>query len=464
MELNMIAVTYMATIVFIFLMEFVRKKDTLFDFLSWFNVIFCLSYPFPAFLLEANFNQQAIEMMYDSRTRYTSNLQTTVAIFLGYLCVMVGFYAKSATKYGKYFSIQQNKDGKIILCAIGLLLFACLSIQIYGSQYGGVLVALTQTNLIRAGVVESGPLVFFKQFIFTSFFASYLLASIVFIRRPKKFRIILLVIFAFSVVVAFVAATLSSGRIPLINYFLGFYLVSVVYRGKLSLSITIPAMIGVFLFILYGKVLFFSLTAIPRGLDAVIETFTQAIQNDTSSGGGLYSLMGNFVYPVHSLDSAFKEVYEPRLFVDWIYGFMALIPSRILDGLFGIEVPPTTSDLNSEFVLEVRTTTIPPGVLAFSIYSMSWFGLIIFCFLYGWFGRYLQSILLRYIRDIYWMPFFYVLTLQVWTDYTPTGDPRLYLINYFWFLLSSTLLLLGIGKISLTKLPKESANKSGENI
>ncbi|MCL1467423.1 O-antigen polymerase [Argonema galeatum] len=460
-EQNMLAMTYIALIGFILFLEIFRKKETLFDFLSWFNVIFCLSYPFPAFLLEANFNHKTIELMYDSRTIYTSDLQTTVAIFMGYLCVIVGFYAKSATKYAKYFSIQQNKDWKIILYAIGLLLFACLSIQIYGSQYGGVLVALTQTNLIRAGVVESGPLVFFKQFIFTSFFASYLLASILFIRKYKTLRIILLVIFAFSVVVAFVAATLSSGRIPLINYFLGFYLVSVVYSGKLSLGITIPAIVGVFLFILYGKVLFFSLTAIPRGLDAVIDTFTQAIQNDTSSGGGLYSFMSNFVYPVHSLDSAFKEVYEPRFFVDWIYGLLSLIPSRVLNGVLGIDLPPSAADWNSEFVLGVRTTTVPPGVLAFGIYSMSWLGLILFCFVYGWVGRYLQSILIRYIKDIYWMPFLYVLTLQVWTDFTPTGDPRIYLINYFWFLLSSTILLLGIGKISLIKSPKNQTSQPG---
>lgn len=450
----MLANTYIGLMVFILFMEFYRKKETLFDFLSWFNVIFCLSYPFPAFLLEANFDQKAIEMIYDSRTSYTSDLQTTVAIFLGYLSVIVGFYAKSATKYGKFFYVQQNNDWKVILYAMGLLLFSCLSIQIYGSQYGGVLLALTQTNLIRAGVVETGPLVFFKQFIFTSFFASYLLASVLFVRKYKTARIILLVIFAFSVVVAFVAATLSSGRIPLINYFLGFYLVSVVYSGKLSLGITIPAMICIFLFILYGKALFFSLTAIPRGLEAVIETFMQAIESNSSSGGGLYAFMSNFVYPVHSLDSAFKQVYEPRFFVDWIYGILSLIPSRVLNGVMGIDLPPSASDWNSEFVLEVRTTTVPPGLLAFGIYSMSWLGLIILCFVYGWVGRYLQSILLRYIRDIYWMPFLYVLTLQVWTDFTPTGEPRMYLINYFWFLSSSTILLLGIGKISLIKAPK----------
>lgn len=455
MELNIVAIAYLLMIVLIFFLEFVRKKDTLVDFLSWFNVMFCLSYPIPAFLLEANFENRALALIYDNRTSYNTELQTSLAMLIGYLCVFVGFNSKSATKYGKFFVFNQNKDWKIILCAIGLLLFSSISILIYSSQYGGLVVALTKTNLIRAGAVEGGPLVFFKQFIFTSFVSSYLLASILFVRKYKKYRLFLWFMFVFSVVVSFVAATISSGRIPMINYFLGFYLVSIVYSGRLSLSITVPAMFGALLFILYGKIIFYSLSAFPKGFEAVGEAFIQASESGNNTGG-LYEFMANFVYPVHSLDSAFEELYNPRFFVDWIYAFFSLIPSRILKSLFDITLPISIGDLNSQYVIKVapRIVSVPPGLLAFGVYSMSWPGLIVFSFVYGWFGRYLQSILVRHIHNIYWMPFLYVLTLQIWSDFCPNGDPQQYLVNNFWFFLSSIILVVLIGNIHLSPKSK----------
>lgn len=446
----MIAISYVGLLFFMLFIELIRKKQRSFDFLSWFHIIFALAYVFPAFLLDANFGGQVAEMNY-GKAKYVSNIQTMFGIFIGYFCVLIGFHAKSAGKLGKRIAIKPPTDQKLIIFSLIVLLFACLSIQIYGSQYGGVMVALTQANLIRAGAVERGPLVFFKNFILASCFASYFLASLLFIRKIKKGRFILLALFSFSVIVSFIAATLTSGRMPMINYFLGFYLVSIVYTKKLSLSLTIPFCSVISLFMFYGKPFFFSLSAIPKGFDAVIDTFTTAINSESSSDFSLYSLMSNFSYPVHSLDAAFNTIYQERLFVDWYYGFASFIPRKIID----IDLPERISAYNTEYIVGQVSYSIPTGFLAFGVYSMSWLGLIIVCFVFGWVGCFLQTAMLKHINDIYWMPFLFVLTLQVWADYQPSGDPEVLLKAYFWYFTSTVILLFGLCKISVDLEPNK---------
>ena len=443
----MIAITYLGLLMFMLFIEKIRPKETKLDFLTWFHLIFALAYVFPAFLLEANFGNQVAEMNYDSPS-YISNNETIFAIFLAYFLVVISFYSKSAKKMGGNIIIRKApRDRTVIIYAIVLLLVSCLSIQIYGAQYGGVIVALAQTNLIRSNAVaESGPLLFFKNFMFASFFGSYLLASLIFIRKIKQGRLILIVIFLFSVIISLIAATLTSGRIPLINYFLGFYLVYVISTEKFSLNYSMIFIFIITLFLLYGKAFFFSLTAIPDGFVAVVETFVKAIESQPDSEGfSLYKLMANFSYPVNSLDVAFEKIYQERFFLDWIYGFVSFIPQRLIN----LNLPPSAADVNTEYLVGPVTYGIPPGFLAFSIYSMSWPGLIILCWVYGWIGRYLQTILINHMNQIYWMPFLFVLTFVTWGDYQPSGDPEVFLKAYFWFFASSIILIFVLSKITL---------------
>ncbi len=202
------------------------------------------------------------------------------------------------------------------------------------------------------------------------------------------------------------------------------------------------------LFLLYGKAFFFSLTAIPDGFVAVVETFVNAIESQPDSEGfSLYKLMGNFSYPVNSLDVAFEKIYQERFFLDWIYGFVSFIPQRLIN----LNLPPRSAAVNTEYLVGPVTYSIPPGFLAFSIYSMSWPGLIILCWVYGWIGRYLQTILINHMNQIYWIPFLFVLTFVTWADYQPSGDPEIFLKAYFWFFASSIILIFVLSRITLIK-------------
>lgn len=93
---------------------------------------------------------------------------------------------------------------------------------------------------------------------------------------------------------------------------------------------------------------------------------------------------------------------------------------------------------------------------------MSWFGLVINCFMYGWIGRYLQTVLNKYIHTILWMPFLYVTTAQVWIDFQVSGSPGVYMQTNFWYWISVFLLLSIVVKVSITpsKRHQISTNKS----
>ncbi|MUG92017.1 hypothetical protein F7734_05900 [Scytonema sp. UIC 10036] len=454
----MLATAYLGLIVFIIFLEFFRKKAKAIDFLSLFNIIYILMYPLPAFLLDADWRSSSSLLNFRS-TLYISNIQTGLAIFIGYFVVVLGFYSSSSQKNGGNILIK-SKDNMVVLLSYFLLLLSMISIYLYSSQYGGFVYALSNANLIRqqADIVDTGGgLVFFKHFMVLSQLTSYLLASFLFIKKIKKRRLLLFFVFIFSIVISTIAVTMIGSRGGWITYYIVFYLVYVLQTGKFSWGFVIPFVCFISLFIVYGKPLFFSLTALPDGLGAVVEKFQEFLRNSPDEGFSFEKFMSSFVYPLHSLDAAFYTNYEPRLFVDWIYAFVTLLPERLLND---IEVPQTISYYNTYYIIGTNEYEIPTGFLAFGIYSMSWFGLILVCFIYGWIGRYLQNILLNNIFDICWVPFLYIVIAKIWLDYFTAGDPRVLIFPNLGLFFSMILLLSLASKITI--LQPQNHKKTGK--
>ncbi|WP_317105209.1 hypothetical protein [Chroococcidiopsis sp. SAG 2025] len=246
---------------------------------------------------------------------------------------------------------------------------------------------------------------------------------------------------------------MSSGRGLFLNYFLAFFLVFYLQNKKKSnLLISLPIICLAAIFLFYGKHIFFSLTGLPDGYEAVVQKFTDSLEysdsvDESSSQFNLYTLMGNFAAPVLSLDISFEKLYDLRLFSDWIYGFISFIPEKLIP----FEKPETVSDYNTRYIVGSNEFEIPPGFLAFGIYSLSWFGLVIVAFTYGWISRYLQNVLDRHYDKIYWMPFLYVLTAQALMDFQMYGDPRVFLKGYFWYLLSAVFLVFVVSNVSIAR-------------
>ncbi len=442
----MLSIAYLCLSLVMIFFELLRKKSHPFDFLTLFSVIYLLLYPVPGFLLSSNIGNLS-SIIADNDILYTGKSQTLIAIFAGYFFVIFGFYSKSSQKLGKKILIKSRNDKVIISYAILLLLLSCLSIQIYSLQYGGFVDALSQTALIRSNAVDSGSLVFFKHFIMFSVFSSYILAAFAFNTKNQKYRFLICLIFAFSVVISILGCMLSAGRLPLIYYFFTLYFAYVFKTEKFLLGLVIPLLGLMVLFILYGKALFFSLSAIPEGYGAVASTFLEAIDSNQSDSGGTAELISNFVFAVNSLDTAFSTQYDWRLFIDWYYGILSFLPEKLV----GIAHPYSVTFYNTQYIAGDVDYSIPPGMLASGVYSMSWSGLFITCFSYGWIGRYLQTILDNHINNILWIPYIYVATSQVWADFQVSGDPAIYLTINFWFLIPFCGLIFPLSKISINR-------------
>ncbi|MBD2773235.1 hypothetical protein [Iningainema tapete] len=440
----MLAITYLGLIIFIVFFEITRSKETKIDFLTLFHLNFCLFYALPGAILEASLGTSSSATRFNNEFQ-VSDLQIALAIFGGYFFILLGFHSKTAENLGKKIIIKSSSPTKVFLYAVCLLLFACFSIYIYSLQYGGFMVAISKANLIRAGAEERGIFSFFKRFILCSFVSAYLLGSYIFCQKIKKGKWAY-IIFGISVIASIIAFLMSSSRAPLVNFILVFYLGYVLKTGKFSWLFTISFTWIAALFIFYGKAFFFSLTALPEGFTAFINRFVEANNSPDSLGFNVYELLKqNFAYPVDSLYVAFHKVYNPRLFVDWYYSFISLVPEK----LSNIEKPETISEINTRYLTQGNEYVIQPGLLAYGIYVMSWPGMMINCIVYGWFGRYVQSILSNYLQKIFWMPFIYILIIQIWIDILLVGDPVLLIQINFWSLTSIGLLLLLTTKLSI---------------
>lgn len=452
----MLAIAYLGLTLFIVFIEFLRKKKVVFDFWSFFNLLFCLMYTIPAFLMSANLGIDGVENTGGFKFSI-HDAQVLLAIFVGYFCVLLGFRSASSQNTARKITISWRSEKAILKVAIFLLLFSCISVQIYAAQFGGVMAAISKATFIRTAVAEGGTLVFFKHFMFLSFCASYLLAALIFYqKKATKHKLFLYSAFVISAICTVVGVTITGGRAHLIVYFLSFYLVKVITNKKIPWLLTIYLLTPSVFFILYGKAFFFSLSGVKDGFDTVQELFIAAMESQSENSESFSDLISNFSYQIYSLKAALDADYPLRLFTDWYYAIASFLPER----LFEIELPETVSSLNTRYIVGSIDFMIPTGMFAFGIYSFSWPGLMIVCFIYGWIGCFLETVFYNHLNQAPWMPFMYVMAAQIWIDFFTAGDPEVFLFADFGFLVSIFILFATCSRISIYKFKQVGANKS----
>ncbi|WP_036487789.1 oligosaccharide repeat unit polymerase [Myxosarcina sp. GI1] len=444
----MLLVTYLAAIICLILLEIARNKICKVDFLTLFNIFYILLYLMPMFMFASGIVDPIVSLGYTGYDRNTS-LQILTAIFLSYFMVLAGFYNQSAAKIGKQIKLNNISDRKLLGIAVFFLFFATISLHVFGMQFGGFPVAIANANLIRNGALPGGSLTFFKRFVYFSFSSSYLLASYLFIKKTKKNKLKISFLFLSSLVVAFIASLVVAARSTMIVSFGIFYLVYVIQTKKWHLKYLVPIMILAIFIILYGKAFFFSLSGLPDGYHGIATKFSETIRDKESSNYSFVDLINTFAYPIQSLYAAFNETYELRLLSDWYYALLSFLPERLLN----VETELPMSYYNTQYLVNTDEFDIPTGYIAACIYSFSWPGLVFFSFIYGWIGRYLQTMMQNYLSEIYWMPFIYILTAKVWTDLLTYGDPQTFLQTNFCFLVAIVLLIF-ISKTKPHKMKK----------
>ncbi|NJL51559.1 MAG: hypothetical protein HC930_03900 [Hydrococcus sp. SU_1_0] len=180
------SIAYLGLIIFIVIFELTRRKDTLFDFLSLFHLFFILLYPVPGFFITSLagnyevFDPHVIKLsVYDIQY----SIQVPIAIFITYFLVIFGYYSPSAFKYGSIINITSRSNRIFWITTTGILFLGILAVYVYSSQYGGIVEAIANANFIRTGSVERQALGFFIRLVYFNFFAAYLIASWLFIKK-----------------------------------------------------------------------------------------------------------------------------------------------------------------------------------------------------------------------------------------------------------------------------------------
>ena len=438
----MIESIYLILLFFIAWFEIGRNKPYKIDFLTLFHIYYALLYPLPGLVLAIDY-QNAVSPLGLRVASYSNNIQTSVAVVIGYFVILFGFYSKLAINFGKNIIINARKNDSIFIdYVIFLLVIGALSIYIYGLQYGGVLIAIAQNSMIRARAVEGGNLVFFSRLTMYSVFSSYLLCSFVFIKKHKKISIWGIALFLLSLLTAIVAVLLTGSRAAFVFYFLTYYYVYLIRCKRIPWLSSITLLCCACLFLFYGKSLFYSLSAITQGVDAALDLASNALEDNQEFT--FYNFVHNFQHPIFSLDVALSNKHDLRWFSDFIYAVINLLPNR----LTGTDEIRTILSYNSEYIIGRNDFAIPLGLLAFGIYSLWWPGLVIICFVYGWIGRCLQNILAKHMNEIFWMPFFYIIVAQMWISFM-SSDPETFTQTDISYFTGSILLVLIACKVNL---------------
>ena len=181
-----------------------------------------------------------------------------------------------------------------------------------------------------------------------------------------------------------------------------------------SIMVVLP---GIALIILYGKTFFSSLKALASG-----ETIQQ-ISYERSEP--IYDILRNVEHRVVSTDVAVQLFGQQNMtyFYDFIMSPFFLIPSR----LFGIEKPDSIAYLNTYNIMGIYESTIPPGLVGYGLYSLSFIGVVIVALSYGMLGSFADSVrgqTAGFQSKVIYVGLSFLLFFQAFT-----GEPRVFVLS-----------------------------------
>jgi len=459
--------------------ELYRPKVTRVDFLSAYNALFILYYPLIIIFLVTSFDDAirsnpTIPMQQFLRF----DLEVVAAIIIGYCATVIGFYSRGAMRLAhKIEIVPRAKVTTDALTALAFFFFALLCTIAYTVQYGGPIEALSQASGIRAGYVEPGAFAFLRKLLPTAQVATLICLAFVVEKRwmdddgphTQLIRRGMVILLILSFLLVMYCLLLRSGRGAIIIFFLIIY-TSFVVRKKSLMPLTLLIVgAGASFFLMVGDDLFRSFRALQTGgfEDVWIAlTAENEPEIEIAETPILIVYFQQFLHLVPSLSGALKVIPaqpdELRWFADWIYGVLSLIPERMIP----IETPKSVTVYNTYVLLGVRESTIPPGILAFGVYSMWWPGLILYCMAVGWAGRFIQTVLLPRRVHCFWSYVMYAQFVFVWAMGVQDGDPRLTVRSYFvyigWILVATFIInRVGIRNPVNISVPGIASDQSG---
>ncbi|WP_426702078.1 hypothetical protein ACPPVV_03430 [Rhodanobacter sp. Col0626] len=306
---------------------------------------------------------------------------TVLFVLLGYLGAVLTYYLTMRARRAKEIVVRDQRR-PILLFVWLCLILSVLCILVYSIQYGGLLAALKDAAMIRAGggddlLQTEGNFLFLKYLIPIGAFSLLGLATL---KLEYDYANILLTMVCTVVVV--LGFLMMAGR----NRFLGLGLALFIlyfstlgakakFTPKRMLIILGALCVGYFV-LLYGKQFFASMSA-----DSVSQAFEQRLAN--SNDDNQFKILQNFEHHYASIGVADAYVYGPkgmRYFVDVINAPLSILPTRLV----GMEKPVPISVFNTYMITGVYDSRIPPGLIAFGVYSLGYLGVPVLMIVYGY--------------------------------------------------------------------------------
>lgn len=418
-------VFYMAGLMFVLMYELSRQiKRPRFDFVSLINFNFAVVYFLTGSLLvgdESFAGKEAQLAMYSNYEIGT--FLGVLSIYVAYLSSIVGYVLTEKKWGGVTRSIVPRAEKSYLWSAYISVIISVVAFAAYTSQYGGALKAISYSAAIRSGdgdyyLEGEGSVLFFKYLM-----PVLLLSILVFMGKwltdRKLFHGFMFLLCLLMIVPLYLS---MAGRGRFVFLFLHLLLLYSVIRGLKVGGFTVIASVlivlpGISFIILYGKTFFSSLKSLASG-EAI-----QTISYDRSEP--IYDILRNFEHRVVSTDVAVQSFgqQDMTLFYDLFMSPFFLIPSR----LFGIEKPDSIAYLNTYNIMGLYESTIPPGLVGYGLYSLSFIGVVIVAFSYGMLGSFADSVRSQtsgFQSKVIYVGLTFLLLFQAFT-----GEPRVFILS-----------------------------------
>lgn len=425
-----LSILYILFGILIVLVEFLRKRERIFDFLTLANGYFMLVYIITPlyFLLTLESHYGSI---YNSKVFFTS--------FFAYSLMVLGWRIHgSSYKIQSYNLSTQNKihfDLKIYRILFFTLIGMSILTLVYFFGLGGLQKALSSGALMRyafeetqignfsylARVVAMVPLIGGFYFYF--------------ILEPPKFKNLnnIKILFFISIIVSLLRILVGASRGAFLNLFLMQLLIYLKIRNTINVRATVVMSLLIVIFVMYGKQVFFATATMISGGDFSEAFSYMSYTRGTSDKAGVELILREYQHVIHSLNAAFTNAgvnISYTYFNDWFWSVLRVIPQKITQ-IF-IDRPDTISFINTGILINRLETSIPPGIVASFYYSLGNFGVILGMFLYGYYGRKLNNNLLALskVDAIYYVPFTFL--AFVYGGFIVNGDPNIYIYHIIW--------------------------------
>ena len=151
-------------------------------------------------------------------------------------------------------------------------------------------------------------------------------------------------------------------------------------------------------------------------------------------------MLGYFSHRTYAIEAALKNFNETHYlywFKDNFLSIFYLIPER----LTGIVKPDSISPYNTEVLTGIYEATIPPGIIAYGIYSLWIPGFIIAAIIYGSIFGLVDSFFNKYFSQKYLLIIILPI-IVVWGLYGSTGDFKIIINSFSYIMLFMVIFIL----------------------